>query len=82
VAQGRLLPKLRGLANRHGVAPAQIALAWLLQRPGTIVIPKSGNAAHVRENHAALSLHLSADDLEDLDRTFPPPQSRTPLEML
>jgi diketogulonate reductase-like aldo/keto reductase len=82
VEQGRLLSKLRGLANWRGVTPAQIALAWLLQRPETIVIPKSSHAAHVRENHAALSLHLTADDLAELDRIFPPPRGKAPLEML
>jgi len=82
VEQGRLLSKLRGLANRRGVTPAQIALAWLLQRPETIVIPKSGNPAHVRENHAALSLHLGVEDLVELNRLFPPPRSKAPLEML
>lgn len=82
VEQGRLLPKLKGLARRRGVTPAQIALAWLLQRPETIAIPKSGSAAHVRENHAALSLQLGAGDLAELNRLFPPPRGKEPLEML
>lgn len=82
VEQGRLLPKLKGLAKRHGVTPAQIALAWLLQRPETIVIPKSGTAAHVRENHGALCLQLGAADLAELNRLFPPPEGKVPLEML
>jgi diketogulonate reductase-like aldo/keto reductase len=82
VEQGRLLSKLKGLANRYGVTPAQIALAWLLQRPETIPIPKAGNAAHVRENHAALSLQLGAGVLAELNRIFPPPRGKAPLEML
>jgi diketogulonate reductase-like aldo/keto reductase len=82
VEQGRLLPKLAGLAKRRRVTPAQVALAWLLQRPGTIAIPKSGSVAHVRENHAALSLRLSPDELEVLNRLFPPPRRKAPLEML
>ena len=82
VEQGRLLSRLKGLANRRGVTPAQLALAWLLQRPETIVIPKAGNAAHVRENHAALALHVGVEDLVELNRLFPPPQSKAPLEML
>jgi len=82
VEQGRLLSKLRNLANRRGATPAQIALAWLLRRPGTIAIPKAGTAAHVRENHAALSLHLTGDDLVELNRIFPPPRGKAPLEML
>lgn len=82
VEQGRLVSRLKGLANRRGVTPVQLALAWLLQRPETIVIPKSGNAAHVRENHAALALHLGVEDLVELNRLFPPPQGKAPLEVL
>jgi diketogulonate reductase-like aldo/keto reductase len=82
VEQGRLLSKLRGFANGRGVTPAQVALAWLLQRPGIIAIPKSGTEAHVRENHGALALHLSVDDLAELDCIFPPPRGKAPLEML
>ncbi|MBV9490131.1 MAG: aldo/keto reductase [Verrucomicrobia bacterium] len=82
VEQGRLLPKLATLANRRGTTPAQIALAWLLQRPGVITIPKAATPAHVRDNHGALSVHLTVDDLQELDRLFPAPRQKTPLEML
>jgi len=84
VEQGRLLghPALREVARRHGATPAQVALAWVLAGEGTIAIPRSGSAAHVRENAAARDLRLDADDLADLDRAFPPPSGPVPLEML
>lgn len=63
-------------------APAQIALAWTLRRGNVIGIPKSGNVAHVRENHAAIDLLLSDGDMATLDVAFPVPRSRPPLEML
>jgi alcohol dehydrogenase (NADP+) len=37
------------LAQRHGVSPAQIAIAWALQR-GTSVVVKSVQALHLRDN--------------------------------
>jgi diketogulonate reductase-like aldo/keto reductase len=37
---------------------------------------------HVRENHAALDLHLTEQDLAQLDRAFPAPTGLRPLEML
>ena len=37
------------IADRHGVSPAQILLAWALKR-GTAVIPKSTNAGRIRQN--------------------------------
>ena len=82
--QGRLLSEaaLRRIAERRGVAPAQVALAWLLRQDGVIVIPKAGRAQHLRENRAAVDLRLSPEDLAELDRAFPPPAGPRPLEML
>jgi diketogulonate reductase-like aldo/keto reductase len=84
IEQGRLLrdPTLAEVARRHGATPAQVALAWVLRRPGTIAIPRSGNPAHVRENAAADDIRLTADDLAVLDDAFPPPRRPQPLEVL
>ncbi len=84
IEQGRLLqsPALRQVAQRHDATPAQVALAWVLRRPGTIVIPKTGSAPRVRENAGALDLRLGEDDVRDLDTAFPPPRTAAPLEML
>jgi len=84
VEQGRLLadPALTRIAGDIGATPAQVALAWVLQRPATIAIPKAASVAHVRENRAAADLVLSADDLAALDTAFPRPRSPQPLAML
>jgi diketogulonate reductase-like aldo/keto reductase len=74
-------PQLQSVASRHGATPAQVALAWLLQQEGIVVIPKASQAAHVRENRAALDLTLTDEDLTALDRAFPPPRRKTPLAM-
>jgi diketogulonate reductase-like aldo/keto reductase len=75
-------PGLAEVAHRHGATPAQIALAWLLRREGTIVIPKASRVEHVRENRGALDIVLTKEDLAALDRTFPPPKRGTRLGML
>jgi diketogulonate reductase-like aldo/keto reductase len=84
IEQGRLLgaAALKEVAQRHGTTPAQVALAWLLRQPATIVIPKASDPVHVRDNFAALELKLSDGDLAILDRAFPPPQKKYALEML
>jgi diketogulonate reductase-like aldo/keto reductase len=84
IEQGRI-GRDRGLAAiaaRHGVTPSQIALAWVLRHSDMMVIPKSSNAEHVRENRAALDIALSEADLAELDRAFPPPKGARPLEIL
>ncbi|KAA0675916.1 aldo/keto reductase [Roseomonas genomospecies 6] len=84
IEQGRMLrhPELRRIADRHGVTPAQVGLAWLLRQDGVIAIPKASDPAHVRDNRAAADLRLDEQDIADLDRAFPPPRGPRPLEML
>jgi diketogulonate reductase-like aldo/keto reductase len=84
IEQGRLLrnPALMSVAARHDVTPAQVALAWVLRSDGVIAIPRAGRPAHVRENCRALDLSLSARDLDELERAFPPPDEPQPLSML
>ncbi|MGH7012592.1 MAG: aldo/keto reductase [Stellaceae bacterium] len=82
--QGRLLSNhvLQQVAAARGATAAQVALAWLLQRPGIIAIPKAANRAHVEENRGALDLALTATELAALDRVFPSPRRKTSLAML
>jgi diketogulonate reductase-like aldo/keto reductase len=73
---------LQSVAARHNATPVQVALAWALRRDTIIAIPKAGTVEHVRENRAALDLNLTDEDLAALDRAFPPPARRRPLEMI
>ena len=84
IEQGRLAShrELLRIGQTHGATPAQIALAFVLSRPGVIAIPKSGKAAHVRDNAGAAGIELTPADLKALDAAFPPPRRKRPLEML
>lgn len=84
IEQGRLLKHaaLKAVAARHNATAAQVALAWLLRQSGIIAIPKAARPEHVRENHAALRIGLTRQDLRELDAAFPPPDGPVPLEML
>jgi len=81
---GRLLrnPALKAVAARHGATPAQVAIAWSLRQRGVFSIPKSGEAAHVRENAAAGALTLTPEDLAEIDRAYKPPTRKQSLGML
>lgn len=70
------------VAQRYGVSPYTVALAWVMRRPALIAIPKAGTIAHVRENRAAADLVLTAEDLATIDAAFPTPRRKTPLDML
>jgi diketogulonate reductase-like aldo/keto reductase len=84
IEQGRILddPALAEAAQAHGVSPAAVALAWVLRRDGMCAIPKASSPAHVRDNATALDVELTREDLDALDRAFPPPSGPGPLEML
>ena len=83
LAQGDIpaKPVLKRVADRHGATPAQIMLAWVLRHEHVIAIPKSSQPERVRENVKAADIILSAEDLMDLDREFPPPRKSQPLAM-
>jgi diketogulonate reductase-like aldo/keto reductase len=83
IEQGALAShaKLRAIARARGVTAAQVALAWVLRQPDVIAIPKAVQPAHLRDNLAAASLGLSADELAQIDAAFPPPAHKRPLAM-
>jgi diketogulonate reductase-like aldo/keto reductase len=84
IEQGDLLrhPALRKIAGSLSATPAQVALAWVLAQPGVCAIPKAGRPEHVIDNHGALKLRLTAQDIAALDEAFPPPKKKMPLEMI
>jgi pyridoxine 4-dehydrogenase len=56
---------LREIADRHGVQPYQIALAWLLHyAPNIILILGTTTIAHLEENIAAASIWLTPEEMQ------------------
>jgi diketogulonate reductase-like aldo/keto reductase len=74
-------PVLVEMGARHGATAAQVALAWVLSRD-VVAIPKASTPERVRENHGALQVRLTPADFAELDRAFPPPRRKVPLEVL
>jgi pyridoxine 4-dehydrogenase len=59
---------LSEVAQRLGVTPMQVALAWLLRRaPNILLIPGTSSIAHLRENLAVAELDLPPDAVRALD---------------
>lgn len=84
IEQATLLrnPRLARFAQKHGISPVQAALGWLLAQQGVIAIPKTSHRERLRENHGALALTLSTQQLAELDAAFQPPDGPHPLAML
>jgi len=64
-------PVLGRIAAAHACSAAAVALAWTIRSGHVIAIPESGSVAHVRENAVALSLALTAQELQTLDAAHP-----------
>jgi aryl-alcohol dehydrogenase-like predicted oxidoreductase len=59
---------LDSIAKSHGVAPGQIALAWMLKRsPLMLPIPGTSQVSHLEENVAAAALRLTDKEFTSLD---------------
>ena len=58
---------IAAIAVHHGVTPAQVILAWQLQR-GVSCIPKSANPQRIAQNLSAMELELTATDVMALDK--------------
>jgi aryl-alcohol dehydrogenase-like predicted oxidoreductase len=62
---------LARIGEQKGATPAQIALAWLLaQKPWIVPIPGSRKLGRLEENLAAVSVELTADDLQVIDEAL------------
>jgi aryl-alcohol dehydrogenase-like predicted oxidoreductase len=67
-----LAEDVRWLAEEKGCTPAQLALAWLLERHDNVIpIPGTSSLARLEENLGSLDVHLTRDDLERIDRASP-----------
>ena len=64
LAQGRAAsnPVLMEIGRKHGVAAAQIAIAWLMDQDGIIAIPKASRPESQKANLDALSIRLDDED--------------------
>jgi aryl-alcohol dehydrogenase (NADP+) len=61
------------LAKEHGVAPAQIALAWILHKPGvTAPIIGATKMPHLEQAVQALEIKLSEEEIAALEEPYVP----------
>jgi aryl-alcohol dehydrogenase-like predicted oxidoreductase len=86
-ANQRLVDAVKAVAARHRDAtPARVALAWVLAAaPDAVPIPGTKRRSYLEDNLGAASLHLTAEDMADLNRLasmavgdrYPPAMAKT-----
>jgi diketogulonate reductase-like aldo/keto reductase len=78
-AGGRVLKEI---AELHHATPRQVALQFLMHRPGLFAIPKASTPEHATENAGAGGFQLSDADVERIDKAFPRGRRPSKLPML
>jgi aryl-alcohol dehydrogenase-like predicted oxidoreductase len=69
----RLADVVSEFAQRRGVTPAQLAIAWVLAKGEDVVpIPGTKSPERLEENAGAADVKLSADEVEELDNAISP----------
>src|SRR5947209_10419978 len=64
----KLVERVEQIAHEHDAAPAQVALAWVLQRGDDIVpIPGTKRRSYLEQNVAAVELELDTEDMRALE---------------
>ncbi len=58
-------PIIEAIARKHNCSPAQVTLAWGIQR-GTAVIPKSVSVLRIQENYKSQNVELDATDFIEI----------------
>lgn len=73
------VPAMRRVAERHGLRPTEVALAWAVRDEATVGLVKTASPDHVRSNARAGDVTLGPEDLAELDRAFPAPRGDIPV---
>jgi aryl-alcohol dehydrogenase-like predicted oxidoreductase len=71
-----LVDKVKAIAAEKGITPSQLALAWVMAQGEHIVpIPGTKRRKYLEDNAGAVDVHLTAEDLAEIDAAFPPDQA-------
>lgn len=68
----KLVEQIEELAKLKGVAPAQLALAWVIAQGEDIVsIPGTKRVKYLEQNVGAIGVELSENDIKQINESFP-----------
>jgi aryl-alcohol dehydrogenase-like predicted oxidoreductase len=69
----QLVDRVKEIAEAKGVAPSQLALAWVLAQGDDVVpIPGTKRRTYLEQNVAADDIHLDTEELRRIDEVLPP----------
>lgn len=72
---------VRQVAQECNISVYQVLLCFALAQPNLLPIPRTGKTAHMQELADCLDMRLSAEHYALLDKAFPAPSHRVPLDV-
>lgn len=88
IAQGgRLRKKLlesevvKNIAKKYKISSMQVLLSFVLSQENMIAIPKAAKLEHMKENIECLNINFTKEDLDVLNKEFPKPTRKLPLDI-
>lgn len=85
--QGRLKRQLvtnevvQSIAKERGMSVYQVLLCFTLHQENMVSIPRTSKVAHMKELAACQHIQLTAEEYELLDKAYPAPRYRVPLDI-
>ena len=70
------------VAEKHNISPAQVLLAFIVNRKNMVAIPKSSSKDHIDENSQIYNIKLDNEDIRLLDEENPAPNYKIPLDIV
>lgn len=70
------------IAEKHNTSSSAIVLAFIMQVLEYIPIPKSASRKHLIENIESHSIILTNDDIDMINKEFPKPDRKMPLDII
>lgn len=73
---------IKNIAKKHNATSSQIALAFIMYFDKRVPIPKSSSEKHILENINSQNIILDKEDIELLNKEFPKPNRKMPLDIV
>jgi 2,5-diketo-D-gluconate reductase B len=69
LARGQVfdIPQVVEIADKHGISPPQVSLAWLMSKDNVIPIPMADVKHHLAENLESRNIELDSEDIEMIE---------------
>lgn len=75
-------PVLKQIAAARNISVLNLMLVFVLSKPQVVAIPRTGNKQHAIENAKMRDIVLTSEELSLIDKAFPKPRRKMPLDVV